>query len=98
MGLTCDQINDLLPIWNGTNCEAAQKRVTQLIDDKLTEIAMQIAELEGFAAQLDQVRTALASAPAPAACRTDLSCCVPATETGPVTIELQPRRTRPSGS
>ena len=92
MGLSCDQIADLLPIWGGTNCEAAQGRVMHLIEEKKAEIADRIAELEMFAAQLDQVRDALAAAPPPAACRTDLSCCVPETATGPVTIELQPRR------
>jgi DNA-binding transcriptional MerR regulator len=93
MGLTCEQITDLLPIWGGTNCGAAQERVTQLIEDKKAEIAQRIAELETFAAQLDVVRASLEADPPPSACRTDLSCCVPATEgTGPVDIELQPRR------
>jgi DNA-binding transcriptional MerR regulator len=91
MGLSCDQITELLPIWDGTNCEAAQARVSQLIDDKTIEIAQRIAELESFAAQLDQVRLALAAAPPPAACRTDLSCCVPETDGGPIAIDLQPR-------
>ena len=92
MGLTCDQITELLPIWDGTNCEAAHGRVTQLIDDKKAEIADRIAELQSFVAQLDVVRAALDAAPPPAACRTDLSCCVPETNAGPVMIELQPRR------
>ena len=91
MGLSCDQITDLVPIWDGTNCRAAQGRVTQLIDEKKTEIAERIAELESLAAQLDQVRDALSSATPPAACRADLSCCVPETSAGPVGIDLQPR-------
>jgi DNA-binding transcriptional MerR regulator len=92
MGLSCEQIVELLPIWGGTNCGAAQERVTQLIEDKKAEIAQRIAELESFAAQLDVVRAALELDPPPAACRTDLSCCVPETTIGPVGIELQPRR------
>ena len=92
MGLSCEQITELLPIWDGTNCAAAHERVGQLIEDKQAEIAERIAELEGFAAQLDAVRAALEAAPPPPACRTDLSCCVPDSGPGPVAIELVPRQ------
>ena len=59
MGLSCEQITELLPIWDGTNCGAAHDRVGQLIEDKQAEIAERIAELEQFAAQLDAVRATL---------------------------------------
>lgn len=91
MGLSCDQIGDLLPIWGGANCGAAHDRVGRLIEEKKEEIAERIAELQEFAAQLDGVREALEAEPPPAACRTDLSCCVPASGGGPVAIELLPR-------
>jgi DNA-binding transcriptional MerR regulator len=93
MGLSCEQITELLPIWGGTNCGAAHERVVQLVETKQAELAERIAELESFSAQLDTVRSALDAAPPPAACRTDLSCCVPETSgSGPLAIELQPRR------
>ena len=95
MGLSCEQILDLLPIWDGTNCAAAHERVSQLIDDKQAEIAQRVAELQEFALQLDTVRAALDASPPPQACRTDLSCCVP--ETGaaaPVLVELMDRQAR----
>jgi DNA-binding transcriptional MerR regulator len=95
MGLTCDQILDLLPIWAGTNCGAAHERVSQLITDKKAEIAQRVAELQDFAEQLDTVRAALESAPPPQACRTDLSCCVPETDSAaPVLVELIDRQAR----
>ncbi len=91
MGLSCEQITELLPIWGGTNCGAAQERVTQLIEDKKAEITERIAELKDFAKQLDVVRDVLDAAPSPAACRTDLSCCVPETGgVGLVAVDLQP--------
>ena len=98
MGLGCEQIADLLPIWAGTNCEAAQARVITLIEEKKAEIEARIAELADFALQLDQVRAALDEQPPPAACRTDLSCCVPDTERdGRVPVQLGVRRgPRPS--
>jgi DNA-binding transcriptional MerR regulator len=93
MGLSCDQVAELLPIWAGTECEAAHERVGQLIDEKKTEIAERIAELESFVAQLDVVRAALAASPPPPACRTDLTCCVPDAEPA-VPIDLFPTRAR----
>ena len=96
MGLSCDQITELLPIWGGADCAAAHERVSQLIDDKQAEIAERIAQLEEFSAQLGTVRATLDAAPPPAACRTDLSCCVPdAGPTGPVLVDLAPKRTAP---
>lgn len=92
MGLSCDQITALLPVWDGVNCGAAQERVGRLVEEKQAEIGERIAELEAFAAQLDDVRAALAAETPAAACRTDLTCCVPESTTAPVMIELTPRR------
>ena len=91
MGLSCEQIISLLPIWAGTNCSAAQDRVGRLIEEKQAEIAERMAELEQFAAQLDTVRAALAAESPRLACRTDLTCCVPESVGVPVAIELTPR-------
>ncbi len=77
LGLACEQVAALLPVWDGTNCTAAQERVVRLIDDKRAEIAAQIAELASFDRELDGVRATLVASPPPPACRVDLSCCVP---------------------
>ncbi len=88
LGLTCDQIAVLLPVWDGTNCAAAGQRVSRLIDDKQAEIATRIAELKGFAAQLEDVRATLEASPPMETCCTDLSCCVPAGPSEAVQLEL----------
>lgn len=88
LGLTCGQITELLPVWDGSNCAAAGERVGRLIDDKQAEIAARIAELQSFAVQLDDVRAALEDSPSLEGCRTDLSCCVPAGPSRPVALEL----------
>ena len=80
LGLSCEQISELLPVWGGTNCTSAHHRVVRLIEDKQAEIAARIEDLTAFAAQLDGVRAALAASPPPADCRTDLGCCVPVNE------------------
>jgi DNA-binding transcriptional MerR regulator len=91
MGLTCEQITSLIPIWAGTNCGAAHARVGRLVEEKQAEIAERIAELEQFAVQLADVRTALDAELPPPACRADLTCCVPESAGAPVAIELRRR-------
>ncbi len=91
MGLSCEQITALIPLWAGTNCSAAHDRVILLVQEKQAEIAERVAELEQFSAQLDAVRDTLEAEPPPHACRADLTCCVPESTGAPVTIELTPR-------
>jgi len=92
MGLTCEQIAEVLPIWDGVNCGAAHEQVTRLIEEKRAEIVERIKDLERFAAQLDEVHTMLDKSPPPAACRPDLSCCVPDTEVEVAPVSLLPNR------
>ncbi|PVG83402.1 MerR family transcriptional regulator [Nocardioides gansuensis] len=91
MGLSCDQIAELLPVWGGANCAGAHDRVGLLIDEKQAEIAERINELEEFARQLHEVRSKLEASPPAAECRTDLSCCVPSGDIQMVQLELAPR-------
>ena len=91
MGLSCEQITTLIPVWAGTNCGAAHDRVATLIEEKQAEIAERIRELEQFDTQLDAVRAELESESPPQSCRADLTCCVPESAGVPVAIELQPR-------
>jgi DNA-binding transcriptional MerR regulator len=71
MGLSCEQVTALIPVWAGTNCGAAQERVGRLVEEKQAEIAAE---------------------PPLAACRSDLTCCVPEPRQSPVAVELVPRR------
>lgn len=91
MGLSCEQIAELLPVWGGANCTAAHDRVCRLIDEKQAEIAERIEELEQFARQLYEVRTTLEASPPATECQTDLSCCVPSGEIQMVSLELLTR-------
>lgn len=99
IGLTLDQIAEVLPVWDGVNCAATQDEITRLIDLKRAEVRERVRELERFAEQLDDIRVALEESPPPAACRADLSCCVPAAGAPRETpIDgLPTRRTRPTG-
>ncbi len=86
LGISCEQIAELLPVWGGANCRSAHERVSQLIDEKKLEIAARIQELVELSSQLDGVRKSLQAASPPDACRTDLTCCVP---NGPVYLDLE---------
>jgi DNA-binding transcriptional MerR regulator len=91
MGLSCEQITELIPLWAGTNCGAAHERVGRLVDQKQAEIAERIVELQQLSDQLDTVRASLAVEPPLAVCRNDFTCCVPESPGRPVAIELAPR-------
>ena len=77
IGLTLEQISDLLAIWDGVNCPATHDQISQLVDAKLAEVLERIDELHAFAERLSRVGDALRAEPPPAACRPDMSCCVP---------------------
>ena len=99
IGLTLEQITEVLPIWDGVHCGATHERISELVEEKRAEILERIEELHAFVTQLDAVHDALAESPPPTACRPDLSCCVPAPESslvaltsGPFTSEPAPRQ------
>ena len=92
MGLSCEQITSLVPVWGGTNCGAAHDRVVRMVEEKRAEIAERILELQQFDAQLEGVCAELDAEAPPQACRADLTCCVPESAGAPVVLELQPRR------
>ena len=96
IGLTLEQIAEVLPIWDGVNCAATHDEITRLIEVKKTEVQERIRELQRFAEQLDEVRAALEDAPPPAACLPDLSCCVPESGDATVTsiVEMPTRRSK----
>ena len=82
MGLSCEQITSLIPVWAGSNCGAAHDRVERLVEEKQAAVA-----------QRDAVRATLEAETPPECCRTDLTCCVPESAGTPVAIELGARHT-----
>jgi DNA-binding transcriptional MerR regulator len=99
LGLSLEQIAELLPVWNGINCGATHEQITQLVEAKREEVIDRIRELQEFADQLDGVRDALLESPPPTACLPDLSCCMPGAESTDgadvvVQIEAPKRRTQ----
>jgi DNA-binding transcriptional MerR regulator len=94
VGLTLEQIAEVLPVWAGVNCAATHEEVTRLVDAKRAEVHERIVELQHFADQLDEVRVALDESPPPAACRPDFSCCVPDADDTAVVLLAGPHAPR----
>lgn len=95
LGLTCDQVAELLPVWAGVDCISAHARVSQLIDDKHVEISARITELAAFATQLDEAKAILEASPPPQVCCDDLTCCVPSGAVGSVPFDIGGRHELP---
>ena len=91
LGLSLDEIAELVAIWDGTNCGATQERLSALLDTKRVEIADQIRELEHFADQLADVQERLAASPGSDRCATDLNCCAPTLTPTPIALGVQRR-------
>lgn len=96
VGLTLEQIAEVLPIWDGVHCAATHEQIAGLVEAKHAEVLERMRELQRFADQLEEARMALEETPPPAACLPDLSCCIPETEAAPVAM-LPRRHTRPAG-
>lgn len=88
LGLSLEQIAELLDVWDGTNCAATKEHVCQLLDEKQIEIDVHIDELRRLSRQLVDVREQLRSTDAPETCSPELECCTPTLQDVPVACTL----------
>jgi MerR family copper efflux transcriptional regulator len=78
LGLSLEQVGELLGVWDGENCAATQEHLLHLLDEKQAQVATDIAELRSFSAQLRDVQQQLATTAPPVTCTPELDCCAPA--------------------
>ncbi len=78
LGMSLEQIAELLVVWDGTNCGATREKIVSLLDVNLVDVRARISELQAFADQLEAARSRLAAADGPTGCDADLACCAPA--------------------
>jgi DNA-binding transcriptional MerR regulator len=64
LGLSLDEIGDLVELWDDGPCAPVQSRLSGLVDEKVAGLDAQIDELGRFRAQLAHVQRSLASADA----------------------------------
>lgn len=82
MGLTLDEIRELLAAWQSGVCASVRTQLAPLIDQQIADTDRRLAELSAFASRLRTVRSGLAG-PAPAGgCGPDCGCTI--TDTTPI--------------
>ncbi len=64
LGLTLDEITELMALLLGEQCAPVRSRLRDLVDDKIAEAQRKIVELEQFTSQLRRAAESL-NAPAP---------------------------------
>lgn len=92
LGLSLEEIRDLLAIWDGTNCGPTQDRLAGLLAAKQVEVRNQIEELARFADQLAEVEARLGGTAVVDGCAPDLACCAPDVAPATVRVSLGPGR------
>lgn len=92
LGLSLEQIAELLGVWDGSNCATTKDHLCQLLDEKQTEIAAHISELRRFSEQLGDVRERLLASVAPEVCSPELECCAPSMAIDAVPVVLSKAR------
>ena len=90
LGLSIEQIAEMLGIWDGNNCETTRTHLGEIIDNNLHELAQRIADLEAFASELRHARSTLDNGPA--VCEPGLVCCTPAMSTETPVVLTTTRR------
>lgn len=82
LGCSLNEIADLAELWAADDCGPVQRRLHELVSEKITDAQRRSAELVRFTAQLQTVAAHLGGAPLDGAC--DESCACLADEGGPV--------------
>lgn len=99
LGCTLEEITDLTAIWDGQRCGPVQRRLHDLITDKIHAADTQAVELSAFAAQLRSAADQLSGEPLDGPCGPDCACLTAgdtptAVEPATVTLGRKPE-TRP---
>lgn len=74
LGCSLEEIADLVGIWDGERCGPVQKRLHQLVTDKLAATERQVAELTALADQLRVAASRLDEPPTDGPCDEGCAC------------------------
>jgi DNA-binding transcriptional MerR regulator len=74
LGLSLDDIRELVRIWDGGSCAGVKARLGELIATRSGEVATRITELTAFDAELGHARDALAGQAPAGACDDSCGC------------------------
>lgn len=74
LGLSLDDIAELLKIWDGRNCSATRAHLGHLVAHKITEVRNQVEELATFERQLEAVYERVAEEVSSERCGEECEC------------------------
>lgn len=80
LGLSLEEIAELVELWDGDRCEPVAHRLRALLGEKVADTERRIAELVAFGRQLQTVGAALTSDPADGPCSETCACQVAAAD------------------
>jgi DNA-binding transcriptional MerR regulator len=88
LGCTLDEIVELVALWDGEGCEPIQRRLHELVTEKLAETRRRIDELTALTAQLEVAAAHLAGPAVDGPCEGTCACMT-------VPTPVSRRRSRP---
>ncbi len=92
LGLTLDEIHELLPLMADGSCAPVQGRLRDLLDQKLEDAERQTGDLEALTSQLARARSRLHEPTAVGACDADCGCLDDRAHRPPASRSLASRR------
>ena len=90
LGLSLEEITELVGLWDDDRCEPVAHRLRVLVGEKLAATRERIAELSAFAAELEHVAAGLTADPGDGPCTDGCPCqaAAPATPSPPIACTL----------
>lgn len=74
LGLSLDEIKELLELLEDEDCAPVQTRIKELVSDRISQAQEQVAELVGFTSQLQEVQARLSAHTAQGSCDDQCGC------------------------
>ena len=90
LGCSLEEIADLVGIWDGEQCGPVQKRLHDLVTEKLAEAQRQIEELTAFRDQLGHAATQLTAPATDGPCSEACACTALDSALTPVPLTAKP--------
>jgi DNA-binding transcriptional MerR regulator len=89
LGCSLEEIADLAAVWDGNQCAPVQRRIHELVTEKVQSTQRQLAELAAFAAELQQAATYLSGPASDGPCGDDCAC-LGTSASEPIACTLEP--------
>lgn len=94
LGCSLEEIADLMTLWDRDRCAPVQRRLHDLVSDKIRTVADQRAELVALEAELRGAASSLGGAPIDGPCAPDCACMGTTTLRDPCTLDVDQRLDR----